>query len=110
MITMKRKGYNDTMISIGIYQQGDDVLIGACDEKLLGKEYKEGKFHLKVDKHFYGGKMISEEVLKRYLKDATIANLVGEKCVEVAITMGLVDPGCVIRIKGIPHAQMVRMM
>jgi len=97
------------MISIGIYKQGEDVLIGACDEDLLGKEFKEGRFHLKVDKHFYGGKKISEEILKNYLKDATIANLVGKKCIEIAIKMDLIDPSCIIRINGIPHAQMVRM-
>jgi len=98
------------MISIGIYKQGEDLLIGACDEQLLGKCYKEGKFQLDVDKHFYGPTKISKDSLKQYLKDATIANLVGETCVQIAITMGLIDPSCVIHIQGIPHAQMVRML
>jgi hypothetical protein len=98
------------MIYIGIYQQGEDLLIGACDEGLIGKKYKEGKLHLHVDKHFYGSEKITKESLKKYLKDATIANLVGETCVKIAINMGLVDPSCVIYIQGIPHAQMVRML
>lgn len=97
------------MISIGVYQQGDDLLIGACDEELLGKTYKEGKLHLHVDKHFYGKKKITKESLKAYLNDATIANLVGETCVAIAIEMGLVDPSCVLYIDGVAHAQMVRM-
>jgi len=105
-----KKGFGDIMISIGIYKQGQDLLIGACDENLLGKEYKEGKFHLRVDKNFYGGKTISEKMLQQYLKGATIANLVGDTCIKVAIKMGIIDPSCIIRINGIPHAQMVRMI
>ena len=98
------------MISIGIYRQGDDLLIGACDEELLGNQYEEGKFFLNVDKNFYGGKTIKEEILKKYLDEATIANLVGESCIQIAMQMGLIDPSCVMRINGIPHAQMVRML
>jgi len=97
------------MISINVFKHGHDVLIGACDEQLIGKKFKEGKFHLDVKKEFYGGTRITLKDLKKYLEEATIANLVGEKTVACAIKMGLVDPSCVITIKGIPHAQMVRM-
>jgi len=93
-----------------VYNQGGDVLIGACDEELLGKKFSEGKFHLDVCHQFYDGRRITIETLKEYLEIATIANLVGEKAVQCAIKMGLIDPDCIIRIKGIPHAQMVRML
>jgi hypothetical protein len=98
------------MISIKIYKQGKDLLIGACDEELIGKKFEDGKFQLDVTREFYGGKKISTEVLKKYLHDATIANLVGKKTIKCAIDIGLVDPDCIIKIKGIPHAQIVRML
>ena len=98
------------MISIKIYKRGNDLLIGACDEKLLGKKFEEGKFQIDVKKEFYDGKKISAEALKKYLEDATIANLVGKETVKCAIEIGLIDPDCVIKIKGVPHAQMVRML
>jgi len=98
------------MISIKIYKQGKDLLIGACDEKLLGKKFEEGKFQIEVKKEFYGGKKVSPEVLKTYLENATIANLVGKETIKCAIKAGIIDPACVIKIKGIPHAQMVRML
>jgi len=98
------------MISVRIYKQGRDVLIGACDEKLIGKKFSEGKFQIEVRKEFYDGERINKEKLKRYLENATIANLVGEEAVRCAIEIGLVDPSCVIKIKGIPHAQMVKMI
>ncbi len=97
------------MISIKIYKQGNDILIGACDEKLIGKKFVDGKLQIDVSKEFYDGERITVEVLKKYLENATIANLVGEQTVQYAIKLGLVDPDCVLRIKGIPHAQIVRM-
>ena len=98
------------MISIKIYKQGNDLLIGACDEKLLGKKFEDEKFQIDVSKEFYGGKRISPEILKKYLQDATIANLVGKETIKCAIDLGLIDTECIIKIKGVPHAQMVRML
>ena len=98
------------MISIKIYKKGNDLLIGACDEKLLGKKFEDKKFQIIVSKEFYGGNRISPEALKKYLRDATIANLVGKETIKCAIDLGLIDPECVIKIKGVPHAQMVRML
>jgi hypothetical protein len=98
------------MISIKIYKQGNDLLIGACDEELLGKKFEDGKFQIDVSKDFYGGEKISPEDLKKYLQDATIANLVGKLTIKCAIELGLIDPICIIRINGVPHAQMVRML
>ena len=98
------------MISIKIYKRGNDLLIGACDEDLLGKKFEDGKFQIDVSKDFYGGEKISSESLKKYLQDATIANLVGKKTIKCAIELGLIDPGCIIKINGVPHAQMVRML
>jgi len=98
------------MISIKIYKRGNDILIGACDEKLLGKKFEDKKFQIEVKKEFYDGKRIKPEGLIKYLKEATIANLVGSETVKCAIKIGLIDPESVIKIKGIPHAQMVKML
>jgi len=98
------------MISIKIYRRGKDVLIGACDENLIGKTFEEGKYQIEVRKDFYDGERVTPEILKEFLENATIANLVGDETIACAIEMGLIDPDCVIKIKGIPHAQMVRML
>jgi len=98
------------MICIKIYKRGKDVLIGACDENLIGKTFEEGKYQIEVRKDFYYGERVTPEILKEFLENATIANLVGDETVKCAIEMGLIDPDCVIKIKGIPHAQMVIML
>jgi hypothetical protein len=98
------------MISIKVYKQGDDLVIGACDENLLGKKFIEGKFQIDVSKNFYDGKRVDKKSLEKYLNDATIANLVGRETVNCAVELGLIDPDCVMEVKGVPHAQMIRIL
>lgn len=97
------------MISVKIYKQGEDLVIGACDEHLLGKKFRNGKLQIDVAKHFYDGERIDKKTLEKFLLDATIANLVGKETVNCAIGLGLVDPDCILKIKGVPHAQIVHM-
>jgi hypothetical protein len=97
-------------ISIKIYRRGDDTLIGACDEELLGRRLKEGEFRLHVKKSFYDGHRIDEKALVAYLEEATIANLVGKRTVECAVKNGFVDPDCILVVDGTPHAQVVKMI
>ncbi|MBE3137131.1 MAG: DUF424 family protein [Thermoplasmata archaeon] len=98
------------MISVKVYHQGDDLVIGACDEHLLGKKFRNGKLQIDVAKHFYDGERIDKKTLKKFLLDATIANLVGKETVKCAIELGLVDPDRIIKIRGVPHAQIVQMV
>ena len=97
------------MISIKLYKQGEDIVIGACDAHLLGKKFRKGKFQIDVAKNFYDGQRIDRKTLEKYLLEATIANLVGQETVECAIKLGLVDPKYILKIKGVPHAQIVQM-
>ena len=98
------------MISIKIYKKGNDILLGACDEKLLGKKFEDGKFQIEVKRDFYDGERITSKALIKLLEDATIANLVGKETIKCAIEAGIIDPECIIKINGIPHAQMVKML
>ncbi|MCD1293684.1 DUF424 domain-containing protein [Methanocella sp. CWC-04] len=91
-----------------VYRIDNEVLVAVCDEKYLGRELLEGDLQLKVSKEFYGDSTATREEIADALKDATVANLVGEESVAVAVDLGLVDTGHIIFIQNIPHAQMVR--
>lgn len=92
------------MISVRIYRCGKETVVAACDAELLGRHLKEGKVRLHVNE-FYDGERVNESSLPNLLKAGTIINLVGERCVEVAIELGLVDVKGVMYIAGVPHAQ-----
>jgi uncharacterized protein len=95
--------------AVKAYQQGVQRLVAACDAELVGSTHREGKFKLDVPASFYDGLRVDSQGLGSYLRSATVANLVGRRSVDVAIGLGLVDPGHVLVVSGVPHAQFLVM-
>jgi hypothetical protein len=87
---------------------GKCVLLAACDVELLGEILRDGKIVFKVGEEFYKGpKMRVEEALE-LMEESTIVNIVGYNIVNKAIEKGLVHPEAVLKICGVPHAQIVK--
>ena len=96
------------MPCLRVLHTGSEVLVIICDSKLMGKEYRQGELKLKVDESFYGGREASVAECLAALREATIANLVGS-IVKYAVDEGMVNRTNIIKIQGVPHAQVVRM-
>ena len=97
-------------IYVKVYRVQGEVLLAACDEELIGKTFREGELKLEVKERFYKGELRDVEDLEKLLEEATIANLVGERCVGKAIELGYIDKDRVLYIQGVPHAQMAKML
>jgi hypothetical protein len=87
----------------------EEVIVALCDKDLIGKTLKEGETELWVNPRFYKGDKVSESVAMSVMGNATIANMVGERSVNVGLKAGIVDKDNIITVHGVPHAQMVRM-
>ncbi len=98
------------MFSVHSYQQGVQRLLAVCDADLLGSSFREGDRRLDVSEQFYGGEEADEAALRAGLGQCTMANLVGEKAIRVAIDIGLVNPENVQTVEGVPHAQYMLLM
>jgi hypothetical protein len=68
------------------------------------KTLTEGKIHFEVRESFYKGELTSEEKFKELLTQANNINLVGEKCVNLAVREGYLNEKDIIKIQGVPHA------
>ncbi len=93
------------MFRIKKHVQGRERLVAACDEDLLGKQLNEGRLRLHVSPDFYDGFQGDAEALETYLRNCTVANLVGPRTVTLAIELGFVAKENVLWIEGVPHAQ-----
>ncbi len=93
---------------MNVFRVEGEVLVAACDEDIHGKSFEEGKLVLKVEEEFYGSDLMDWEGLFSLLKEATIANLAGREVVANAVEVGLIEGGNVLRVRGVPHAQVVR--
>jgi uncharacterized protein len=96
------------LMTVRMYQQGGNIVVAACDKDLLGKVLRDGELKLDVARGFYEGEDCDEAMLVNRLEMASIANLVGDKVCTLAAKHQFISMDCVIRIAGVPHAQMVR--
>lgn len=83
-------------------------MLACADDDLLGKTLKEGKISFKVNERFYKDKKVTKKELKGLLEQADNINLVGEESVSVALEEGYIKKEDIIRISGVPHAQIFK--
>jgi len=93
------------VIWVKIYRTPQDVLLAAADEELIGKEFREGKYKIKISESFYKDMLVTEEQFIELFLTCSVANLVGNRSVGKAIEMGFVSSSNVLTIQGVPHAQ-----
>ncbi len=85
------------------------MLLAICDAELLGETLREDKLVFVVRKDFYKGSKVGVDDAIALIQKSTIVNMIGPNIVENAIERGLVHPEAVLKISGVPHAQIVRM-
>lgn len=96
-------------IYMKVHRRGAEILVAACDASIVGKHLRDGDFSVYLNPDFYMGELVTDEVFLLHMKSATIANLFGKHTISLAIKSGFVNRENVLRIGGIPHAQMVVM-
>lgn len=87
----------------------EGLLVSVCDRDDLGKTFETGEVSLSVDPDFYDGDVATAETVVASLSRASVANLVGEEAVGVAIENGFVDEENVLEFEGTRHAQYLRL-
>ena len=92
---------------VRIHRHGNETILAACDEDIMGMTFEGGGARITVSESFYRGESVSEEAFVERMKSVTIMNLVGERAVALAIAEGKVSPDCVMEIGGVKHAQVV---
>jgi hypothetical protein len=93
------------MFYVKIHRHKGELLVAACDKNLLGKTLADGELELEVKESFYGGELKDAEELVSLIREATMANLVGNNAVDEVIKKGYVNPENTITIGGVKHAQ-----
>lgn len=92
---------------VRIHTHGNERILAACDEDIIGMTFEGGGTKIRVSESFYRGESISPEAFVERMKSVTIMNLVGEEVIALAIAEGKVSPDNVMEIGGVKHAQVV---
>jgi uncharacterized protein len=96
-------------VYLNVKKVGQNVVLAVCDCDLLGKTLREGQIVFRIKEEFYKGRKTSVEEAVGLIDNSTIVNLVGKACVEKAIAQGYVHPDAVLKIEGVPHAQIMKL-
>ncbi len=99
---------NCPKVFMKIHRERSEVLVALCDRETLGRTFREGELRMRVNERFYRGTLMDVDDCDPYLREATMANFVGKESVGKGIRLGLIKEENIIRIQGVPHAQMVR--
>lgn len=94
---------------MNLKKMGRNVLLCMCDTEILGRTLREGKIVFCVKEDFYRGTRVDVEEAVSMIESSTIVNMVGKNVVKRAIEKGFVHPEAVLKIEGIPHAQIVKL-
>ncbi|MFC7204983.1 DUF424 domain-containing protein [Haloferax namakaokahaiae] len=88
----------------------EGLLVSVCDSDCIGETFTGDGVSLDVTEDFYGGDDAEDadsDAVVDSLNRATVANIVGEEAVTVAIDAGLVDEETVLEVDGTLHAQLL---
>jgi hypothetical protein len=92
---------------IKIHKDGSHKVLAICDENLIGKTFDDGKVYIEVSARFYKGEIKSDEEVVKLMKVADNVNMIGKKCMKLALDNGIIDKESIIIIKGVPYAQVL---
>jgi len=87
------------------YLKKHEKVVAICDEDIVGKRFEEGDKCIEVSERFYKDEKVSEEDVEIVLKQEGNINLVGNKVINLAIKLGVINSNDVIEIQGVKHAQ-----
>ena len=88
-------------------ETGDVVAV--CDRELLNTTVSHEKLSITISEWFYGNTPVTEAEVKEALKYAGNINLIGERSVNLAVELGLIEKSDCMMIGKVPHAQIYRL-
>ncbi len=80
------------------------------DKEVLGKKAEDyqKKLRIIVSEDFYKGDLVDENKIIRAMEKADMIVLTGDRSIKLAIKLGYVNPGSVLRIGNLSQAQVMK--
>ena len=80
----------------------DSTMINMCDVELIGMKLEQGDLVIDISKEYFQQEIIEEFRAERLLRLCSIANLVGERIVKLAIDLRFAKEMSIKRISSVP--------
>lgn len=88
-------------------QDGTEV-VALCDKELIDTTVMHGDVPIMISRAFYGSIERTPGEIGAILARADNINIIGERSVQLALSLGIVDKEACVLLGTVPHAQVVR--
>ncbi len=84
-------------------------MLNICDAPLLGKELTKDDLTIKIDRNYYGERVVEKNEAISLLKNYSIINIVGKETVSLCIDLGIGSKQGVKEIANVPFLLVFKM-
>ena len=97
------------LYSTKIISASGNLMLNICDPELVGKTLNNGKTKIKINPNYYAERNVDEHEAKTLLEKCTSINMVGEKTISLATSLGIGSEKSIRLIEGIPFLIVFKM-
>tara|TARA_B100001142_G_scaffold207283_1_gene205442 strand:+ start:478 stop:774 length:297 start_codon:yes stop_codon:yes gene_type:complete len=97
------------LFSTKVISASGNLMLNICDPELIDKTLLDGNTKIKINPNYYGERDVDEHEAKNLLTKCNSINMVGEKTVSLATSLGIGSEKSIRRIEGVPFLIVFKM-
>ena len=97
------------LFSTKVISASGNLMLNICDPELVDKTLQDGNTKIKINPNYYAERDVDEHEAKNLLTKCNSINMVGEKTVSLATSMGIGSEKSIRRIEGVPFLIVFKM-
>ena len=97
------------LFSTKVISASGNLMLNICDPELVDKTLQDGKTKIRINPNYYAERDVDEHEAKNLLTKCNSINMVGEKTVSLATSMGIGSEKSIRRIEGVPFLIVFKM-
>ncbi|MDC0169935.1 DUF424 family protein [Candidatus Nitrosopelagicus sp.] len=97
------------LFSTKVISASGNLMLNICDPELIDKTLQDGKTKIRINSNYYAERDVDEHEAKNLLTKCNSINMVGEKTISLATSLGIGSEKSIRRIEGIPFLIVFKM-
>jgi uncharacterized protein len=97
------------LFSTKVISASGNLMLNICDPELVDKTLQDGNTKIKINPNYYSERDVDEHEAKNLLKKCSSINMVGEKTILLATSLGIGSEKSIRRIEGVPFLIVFKM-
>ena len=97
------------LFSTKVISASGNLMLNICDPELVDKTLQDGKTKIRINPNYYAERDVDEHEAKNLLTKCNSINMVGEKTVSLATSLGIGSEKSIRRIEGVPFLIVFKM-